>query len=123
MQCIRDSGLIPVLGRSLGGGHSNLLQYFCLKNPMDRGAWQTTVHRVTKSRKWPKQLSANALMHVPRCQWGTGPHLVYQNPQMFNFLILNGVVFAYNIKTSSLYFKIISRLLFFNINLFILIGG
>ena len=36
---IRDVGSIPELGRSPGGGHGNLLQYFCLENPMDRGAW------------------------------------------------------------------------------------
>ena len=46
---IRDVGSIPGLGRSSGGGHGNPLQYSCLENPMDRGAWQTTVHRVTKS--------------------------------------------------------------------------
>ena len=33
-----------------GGGHGNLVQYSCLENPMDRGAWWATVHRVTKSR-------------------------------------------------------------------------
>ena len=36
---IRDVGSIPGLGRSPGGGHGNLLQYSCLENPMDRGAW------------------------------------------------------------------------------------
>ena len=41
--------LIPGLGRSPGGGHGNLLQYSCLENPMDRGAWQATVHRVAQS--------------------------------------------------------------------------
>ena len=43
---IRDSGLIPGpgSGRSPGVGHGNPLQYFCLENPMDRGAWQATVH-------------------------------------------------------------------------------
>ena len=46
----RDMGSIPGLGRSLGGGHSNLLRYFGLKNPLDRGAWRATVHRVTKSQ-------------------------------------------------------------------------
>ena len=40
---------IPGLGRSPGGGHNNPLQYSCLENPMDRGAWQATVHEVTKS--------------------------------------------------------------------------
>ena len=47
---IRDMGSIPRLGRSPGGGHSNTLQYSCLENPMDRGAWRATVCRVTKSR-------------------------------------------------------------------------
>ena len=37
-------------GRSPGGGHSNLLQYSCLENPMDRGAWWATFHGVTESR-------------------------------------------------------------------------
>ena len=37
---IRDIGLIPGLGRSPGGGHGNPLQYSCLENPWDRGAWQ-----------------------------------------------------------------------------------
>ena len=45
----RDSGSIPELGRSLGGGHGNSLQYSCPENAMDRGAWLATVHRFTKS--------------------------------------------------------------------------
>ena len=44
----RDMGSILGLGRSPGGGHGNPLQYSCLQNPMDRGAWQATVHRVTE---------------------------------------------------------------------------
>ena len=43
-----DKGLIPGLGRSPGEGNSNLPQYFCLGNPMDRGTWQATVHGVAK---------------------------------------------------------------------------
>ena len=39
----------PWVGRSPGEENGNLLQYSCLKNPMDRRAWQATVHRVTKS--------------------------------------------------------------------------
>ena len=39
-------GSIPGLGRSPGGGHGNPLQYSCLENPMDRGAWRAVVHRV-----------------------------------------------------------------------------
>ena len=46
---IRDLGLIPGSERPLGGQHGNPLQYSCLENPMDRGAWQATVHRVAQS--------------------------------------------------------------------------
>ena len=46
---IRDAGLIPGLGRSLGGGHGNPHLYFWLENPMDRRAWQATVHGVSES--------------------------------------------------------------------------
>ena len=44
-----DLGSVPGLGGSPGGGHGNLFQYPCLENPMDRGAWQATVHGVAKS--------------------------------------------------------------------------
>ena len=47
---IRDVGSIPGSRRSPGGGNGNLLQYSCLENPMDRGAWRATVHGVSKSR-------------------------------------------------------------------------
>ena len=43
-----DLGSVPGLGRSPGGGHGNPLQYSCLENPMDRGAWQATVHWITE---------------------------------------------------------------------------
>ena len=55
-----DMGSIPGLGRYLGEGNDNLLQYSCLENPMDRGAWWVTVHGVTKSRTQLKQLSMHA---------------------------------------------------------------
>ena len=55
---IRDSALNPGLGRSPGGGRGNPLQYSCLENPMDRGAWQATVHGVTKSWTRLKWLSS-----------------------------------------------------------------
>ena len=45
-----DLGWIPRLGRSPGGGHGNPLQYSCLENPMDKGAWRATVHGVTKTQ-------------------------------------------------------------------------
>ena len=47
-----DPGLISRSGRSPGEGHGNPLQYSCLKNPMDRGAWCAIVHGVTKSQTW-----------------------------------------------------------------------
>ena len=45
-----DAGSIPGSGRYPGGGHDNPLQYSCLENPMDRGAWWATVHGVTKNQ-------------------------------------------------------------------------
>ena len=55
---IRDMVSIPELGRSPGGGHGSPFQY-CLENLMDRGVWQVTVHRVTRSRTRLKQLIAH----------------------------------------------------------------
>ena len=46
---VKDAGSIPGSGRSPGGGHGNPLQYSCLENPMDRGAWQATLHGITES--------------------------------------------------------------------------
>ena len=43
-----DPGSIPGWGRSSGEGNGNSLQYFCLENPMDRGAWQSRFHGVTR---------------------------------------------------------------------------
>ena len=43
-----DTGSVPGLGRSPGEGNGNSLQYFCLGNPMDKGAWWATVHGLTK---------------------------------------------------------------------------
>ena len=54
---LRDASLIPGSGRCLGGGHGNPFQYSCLKNPIDRGAWWATVHRVAQSRTRLKLLS------------------------------------------------------------------
>ena len=47
---LRDVGLIPGSGRCPGGGNGNPLQYSCLENPMDRGAWRATVHGAAKSQ-------------------------------------------------------------------------
>ena len=57
---IRDTGLIPGSGRSPEGRHDNSLQYSGLENPMDRGAWQAIVHRVSDSQVRLKRLSTHA---------------------------------------------------------------
>ena len=61
---IRDTRSIPGLGRSAGVGNGNLLQYSCLENSMDKGAWWTTVHKITGSQTRLKRPSAHA-----RCCW------------------------------------------------------
>ena len=58
---VRDVGLIPGCGKSSGGGHGNPLQYSCLENPMDRGAWRATVHAVATSQTRLKQQSTMGL--------------------------------------------------------------
>ena len=60
-----DTGLIPGSGRSPGEENGNPLQYSCLGNPMDRGAWRATVHGVTKSWTWLKRLSTHAKRQSP----------------------------------------------------------
>ena len=49
-----DLSSIPGLGRSLGEGHGNSLQYSCLENSMDRGAWQATVHGIAQLSDWAR---------------------------------------------------------------------
>ena len=64
---VRDIDSIPGLGRSPGGGHGNPLQYSCLENPMDRGAWRATVHGVAKESDMTEQLN-----NTPKygfCSW------------------------------------------------------
>ena len=58
---IRETGSITGSGRSHGGGHGNPLQYSCLENLRDNGAWQTMVHRVAKSRTQLKSPSPPTL--------------------------------------------------------------
>ena len=56
-----DVGSIAGLGRSPKEGNGNLLQYSCLENPLDRGAWRATVHGVAESQAQLKQLSTHIL--------------------------------------------------------------
>ena len=64
-----NAGSMPGLGRSLGGEHGIPLQYSCLENPMDRGAWWATVHSAAKSQTWLKRLSMHACRHVCTQGW------------------------------------------------------
>ena len=63
-----DLGSIPGLGRSPGEGNGNPLQYSCLENPMDRGAWWATVHGVAKSRTRLSDFTFTATTDITR--WG-----------------------------------------------------
>ena len=51
-----DMSSVPRLGRSLGGGHDNPLQYSCLENPVDRGAWRSAIHEVKKESDTTKAI-------------------------------------------------------------------
>ena len=61
---LRDAGSVPGLRRSPGKGHGNPFQYSCLKNPMERGAWQATVHRVEESQTQLKGFSTHTHTHT-----------------------------------------------------------
>ena len=61
---VGELGSILGLGRSPGGEHGNPLQGSCLENPMDRGAWMATVHKVRKSRTWLNRLSMHIKIHI-----------------------------------------------------------
>ena len=77
---VGDLGSIPGLGRSTGEGNGNQLQYSCLESPMDRRAWQATVHRVTKSQtrlsNFGASLVAQLVKNLPAVQetrvWSLG---------------------------------------------------
>ena len=60
-----DAGLIPGLGRSPGKGNDNLLQYSCLGNPVEKGAWRATVHGITKSQSWLSDWTPTMCHDVP----------------------------------------------------------
>ena len=79
---MRDMSSIPGLGRSLGGEHGNPLQYSCLENPMDSGAWWATVHRVAKSQTQLKQLNTQAYSNADL------DNLAWYFPSKFTIIII-----------------------------------
>ena len=89
---IRDASLILGSRRSPGGGHSNPLQYSCLENPMDRGAWWATVRRVAKSWTWLKWLSVHIYKEKndPASSFFTGPQ------KLFGGIVLIKLIASYS---------------------------
>ena len=82
-------GLIPSSGRSPGGGHGKPLQHSCLENPMDRGAWWTTVHGVTKSQTQLTEATEHtndSLVYTSEI-----PRKTKQLPEMGQAIILNTI--------------------------------
>ena len=89
---IRHTGSVPRLGRSPGGELGNPLQCPCLENPMDRGAWRATVHRVSKSQTRLKGLSTQRCqgargIQLNPCHWGAGSP-VFSLRTFFSFFSL-----------------------------------
>ena len=70
-----DTSSIPRSGGSPRGGHGNPLQYSCLENPMDRGDWQATVHRVAKSQTWPST-------HIHTSKFSKGSWMQWMNDRL-----------------------------------------
>ena len=81
---VRDVGLIPGSGRSPGGGNGNPFHYSCLQNPMDRGAWQATDHRVVKSWTQLNRLSLQAILSSKALPALNTPR--YRSPNTWRFL-------------------------------------
>ena len=79
-----DAGVTLGLGRAPGGGNANPLQYCCLENPMDRGVWQGTVHRVTKNQTQLKQFSiASSIEFFMKKSLTLGKTILSFVPQFF----------------------------------------
>ena len=102
---IRDAGLTPGSRRSPGEGQGNPLQYSCLKNSVDRGAWWATVCRVTKSLTQLKQLSTHTHRHThTHAQTHTHiytPHFLYPFLHCFHVLaIVNNAVMSIRVPVS-----------------------
>ena len=73
---MKDVGLISGWGRSPGGSDGNPLQYSCLKNSMDRGAWQATMHRVAKHQTRLEQQSTHTRINNRKSERRSDPGLV-----------------------------------------------
>ena len=100
MQDTWDEGSIPGLERSPRRGHGNPLQYFYLKNPMDRRAWQATVHRVAKSqtqlkwqhKQWESLLTQQGVHSRAIPRLGKPCHQAHRLFPLFNSAVMNLLV-------------------------------
>ena len=81
---VRDVSSIPGSGKSPGEGNGYRLQYSCLENPMNRGAWQTTVYRFAKSRSWLKQHDMHAYAPTPFQLCGSGGSCQFSQHHAFS---------------------------------------
>ena len=89
----RDVGLIPELGRSSGVGNGSPLQYFYLENSMDRGAWQVTVHGVTKSQtQLGTRMHTHTHIHTHKIFWEADQAWNIQN-NLFTWLAIDAGCF------------------------------
>ena len=105
---IRDSDLIPALGKSPGEGHDNPLQYSYLENPMDRGVWQAVVPGVTKSWTRLKWLSTQAHIGLLLLKvFHSHPH-----PCLQHHLALKATFLVLNFPNFSFWFCVVSTFLF-----------
>ena len=102
---IRDTCSIPRLGRPSGEGNGNPLQYSCLENPTDRGAWRATVHRVPKSWTWLKGLS----MHMEQ-------EIKMQSIPFDGLERWDGVIRTHRTNTHSALYKLDLQCFFVNLN-------
>ena len=94
-----DLGLIPGSGRSPGEGNGNPLQYSCLENPMDRGAWWVAIHGISKSRAQLSDLTLSAFFMVQLSH----PYITTGKTILLNIWTFVG-------KIMSLLFNMLSRL-------------
>ena len=88
---LRDVGLIPESGRLPGGGHSNPLQYSCLENPMDRGAWRARVHGVQRVRHDWSDLACRGELRAEEGKHGSVLYtiFIFPSPLMAPFVFLS----------------------------------
>ena len=98
---VRNAGSIPELGRLPGEGHGNPIQSSCLKNPMDRGSWRATVHRVTQNRTRLKQWHTRTHTVYVHFKWPRNPLDKYHRLVLLKIYIKLGNILNRTLKSCS----------------------